>query len=247
MNFLKSKWFFLLSLLLVFSNCKDDEDTDDGLSDLKIAFPFTINGNELVHDQTYIDAGGLRVKVSLLKYYISNLKFISTSNDTTLIKDVFLYDSENIQTISSILSAGNYKTIEFGLGLTAEQNASDPDSYTADHPLSYAQAMHWGQWQKFKFLMIEGRADEDVNADTWNQAFSYHLGFDEAYRLITINKNFTLTDDGINEIDLTLEFNKMFYGENDTVNLITESDVHGAPNELILNGRIADLCQKSFD
>jgi len=237
-----------LILILVFTilspGCKEDEMEDTASVNVQIVPKI---GNEtLVLDQAYTDAGGLRIKVNFLKFYLSHLSLVSTDGSLAELKDIALFDYENPSVISAEVTDGEYSGIHFGLGLNPEQNNSDPDSFPASHPLSYAQAMHWDTWIKYKFLIIEGRVDEDTTGTDWTKAYSYHTGFDDVFREVEIARNLII-ENGQNNIVINLDINKIFYGVNDTIDLLTENNVHGSSTELALAMRLSDLCKNAFE
>lgn len=104
---------------------------------------------------------------------------------------------------------GDYKGLEFQVGLPPEVNHADPAQWPAGHPLNpIVNGLHWGWSGGYVFAAIEGRwrataADEE-------RGFSYHLATDA--RLMTVGFNAWVKVAGPTKIRLALDLGKVLGG-----------------------------------
>ena len=236
MNFLKHIFspLLILGLLVLIGSCKDDSNSD---------FVFSIeprfDGETFEFGKNYTNHMGQTIKFEFFKFYLSDIKLTNDNNETVTISDVELFDLEDNHTIEKLIPIGNYKSISFAVGLDSLTNRnSDPDTFNAEHPLSYAQNTHWGWASLYKFMQIEGRVDE-IESDFLQKTFSYHTGFDELYRPITLEKSIEVTDDQ-NDFTLILNIDEVFKAVS-SVDMFNENTSHSlTPVAKKLSDNVAD-------
>lgn len=80
--------------------------------------------------------------------------------------------------------SGEYQAIRFTVGLPAEANGADPNSFPVDHPLHpQLNNLHWGWQGGYIFMALEGY-------DTPGHGFLYHLGNQENATEVTVPVTF---------------------------------------------------------
>lgn len=166
----------MMTTLTLLSACVGRHDVD-----IEIPFVATIDGHTFscssssghvtsdlrlyVHDVALVDAAGRSTPVQL-------------SDDTVWQHNgVALLDFENASdhctdgtagthtTLRGRIAAGDYRALQFVVGVPFDRNHSD--AAVADAPLNLGR-MHWGWQGGYKFLRFEGVTD--------NAAFRFHLG-----------------------------------------------------------------------
>lgn len=233
---MKSAFSILLSVLLLSGiwACKDDSDepqdctptADEGT--VQMVFTPMANGSEINLFEEYTDPTGRTLRAELLKFYVSNVRLTTENGTSNLLKDVELLDFQGggTNTISGTIPTGSYSDISFGLGLDEDKNATEPSIYPSDHPMSVSQNTHWGTWSKYKFLMIEGKADLN-NMGSLNDIFNYHTGFDTCYRVNQYNTTIMVNKGQTTTLNFTFDLNAIFFGV-DTLDMAVENSWHGS-------------------
>ena len=132
-------------------------------------------------------SNGQTLKFSEVKYVITNIVLVKADGTKVayhtedLDKGGFLINQENTASLSPILSKipeGDYKGIEFGLGVKKELNNLSlqdkfPNFYRLTGSFKQAQIMHWEWANGYRFVKLEGWYS---NATATNDTLSIHMG-----------------------------------------------------------------------
>ena len=132
-------------------------------------------------------SNGQTLKFSEVKYVITNIVLVKADGTKVayhtedLDKGGFLINQENTASLSPILSEipeGDYKGIEFGLGVKRELNNLSlqdkfPNFYRLTGSFKQAQIMHWEWANGYRFVKLEGWYS---NATATNDTLSIHMG-----------------------------------------------------------------------
>lgn len=132
-------------------------------------------------------SNGQTLKFSEVKYVITNIALVKADGTKVayhtedLDKGGFLINQENTASLSPILSEipeGDYKGIEFGLGVKRELNNLSlqdkfPNFYRLTGSFKQAQIMHWEWANGYRFVKLEGWYS---NATATNDTLSIHMG-----------------------------------------------------------------------
>lgn len=222
--------FILLSLMLFVACDKDDCSH----AQLNLSFSTKINQDQLVlNDVLYDDYTGRKFRVELLKFYFSNCILEKQDGRLVPLIDVTLVDYASTSPLSIDIETGNYINLHFAVGLDSLMNASDPSDFQSSHPLSIANNTYWSWASKYKFFMLEGRVDSQSDGIT-DATFSYHSGFNNFYREITIPLNdFNITSNG-KDMLLELNLDSVLYGESGILDFVNEPNAHSQNDYEIL-------------
>ena len=132
-------------------------------------------------------SNGQTLKFSEVKYVITNIVLVKADGTKVayhtedLDKGGFLINQEETASLSPILSEipeGDYKGIEFGLGVKRELNNLSlqdkfPNFYRLTGSFKQAQIMHWEWANGYRFVKLEGWYS---NATATNDTLSIHMG-----------------------------------------------------------------------
>ena len=157
---------------LQFENYVGNEKLTSG-ADANAAKAYTSNGQTL--------------KFSEVKYVITNIVLVKADGTKVpyhtedLDKGGFLINQENTTSLTPILTElpeGDYKGIEFGLGVKKELNNLSlqnkfPNFYRLTGSFKQAQIMHWEWANGYRFVKLEGWYS---NATATNDTLSIHMG-----------------------------------------------------------------------
>lgn len=165
--------------LPLFFMCKEEEEPAPQFFDLTLDINHVFDGETMIFNQTnYQNAAGNMVGFYNFKYLISEVKLINEDGSKNSISDYAFIDAVNDRTGVTFedIPEGNYKGIEFMIGLKQDVNTEDPAQYAVTHPLSpLLNGMHWSWAEGYIFLAMEGTFE----AGEESGAFTYHLAFEE--------------------------------------------------------------------
>ncbi len=145
-----------------------------------------------------------------MKFYLSDINLISDNNNIYL-KDIHLFniDDENTHSLSFEIEEGNYKGLNFGLGLNSEQNTTTPAQYELDHPLGLSQNTFWAmEPSSYIFVMVEGKIDTLQQNSFHN--LTYHLAHDDLLKYIEFNQLKVISVDKNNEFNIDINLSRLF-------------------------------------
>ncbi len=236
---------FCIVFLLTIAGCKEDDTELE--NNFSLNFGAKANSQTFHNGTIYTTTGtpNWRYKFAELGYYVDNIKVQKEDGTTVLLQDVAFIDFDAPTSFVEKLPIGNYKAIIFGLGLDPAHNATDPATQ-ASGPLSTEYSSYFWSWTSLHiFGKLEGYFETTANSNNFNEGFVYHIGFDELYRTITLEKNFTVTNDAMKEIDVTLNLDKVFNGVT-SLNLPTENNTQSFDN-MPLAQKVLTNIQNAFE
>ena len=155
--------FFLLSILGV-NNCSAQKK----VLKLPIIFEAICKGENGILNKTFINDFGEKYSITKLKYYVSNIKFVTGEKRKTS-SDVFLIDASKKNIISVAVPSKDINGITFLLGVDSALNCSGAQSGALD-PLN---DMFWTWNNGYIFFKVEGNSATS-KADL--HRIEYHIG-----------------------------------------------------------------------
>ena len=174
---------------------------------------------------------GWAVHFSTFRWYISNVRYITASNDTVPLKDYYLYEfsSGNVATLAEISSPGQLITkILLSVGLDKNLNNSNPVIFPSGHPLSLDKDMYWGML-KYRFLVTEGAIDSTASkTGPVNFPFSIHLGTDTLYRELSL----PVSINGGTDVFIEADPKNLFDGPEGILDIRNNYSNHSSPLEI---------------
>lgn len=216
------KLIAILIIPFLFSSCEDGlfpNRTKEGTVDLNFKAFYDADNLVLGDYYDYPDGNGTKIKFKVFTFFISDVK-LSDEN----ISDALLFefrehhstaatapDGETL-TIENV-TVGDYDEVDFGVGITAALNSTNPADYKSSEALSET-SMYWDWRGSYIFAMVEGSIDTGGIKDI---DFIYHMGSDALFRdvdfstPITVEKNKTTTlNFEINMKDIFVTDTKVF-------------------------------------
>jgi len=214
-------------VLFTLASCDDNEDST---GDLNLSIHLIYNGEPLVMFQDYEYPDGRTINFSKFSMYTSDVKL-----DTKVVSDVAFHNltdshvdlsgaTEGYQWMIKEIEPKNYSNLTFGLGVNETQNAKDPGIFESGHPLA-KPAEHWFSWSSFIFLKLE--ANMDSNGDGIKDLpIALHLGDDEAYRIISLDKSIEINADEMTESNISIDIFEFLGGSDTTYDVDTNPQIH---------------------
>lgn len=259
MKFYYAGLIIIISSLFMFSGCNPDTPkADPGSFELNIR-P-TVGGQEFLAGRPYEDITGRIYKLDRLDLYISEITLVKENGDELLLSEVALYDlatggpsrhGSGAYTTFEEVPSGNYSGVKFGIGVPDRLN-TEPANYPIDHPLSVNNAMYWSWKTGYKFIAMEGLADGSLAKDgvRLDLPLVYHTGQDSVgsaqslYRKLSYvggQYRFSVKPDEELQFVVELDINRMFYNQQDTIDISQSNRSHSVPGvEWELSRKITD-------
>ncbi|HVZ95799.1 MAG TPA: MbnP family protein [Chitinophagaceae bacterium] len=171
-KFLKKYSAVLLLLLTATSFQKKLSSGIDDKATVRLIFSNVVKGHILVlNDSAYTNPFNESYTVSKFRYYVSNI-FFEKDNDGFQQKDSYHLVDEGNQAskiISVGLPAGNYKSLQFLLGVDSLHNVSGAQSGDLDPD----KDMFWTWNSGYVMAKLEGSSPASAIV---NHKFEYHIG-----------------------------------------------------------------------
>jgi len=206
----------MLTAVLITSCSKEDAPTPEFV-ETNLA-PFSVEFDNIVGERTlafnnsttpYVNAAGEPFTVSMLQYFISNIKVATADGKEYAVKQdssYFLIKSADKATRFAKVKVpeGDYTRLTFTLGVDSLRSTMGVDKRTGvldpaaggDHDTG---GMYWGWNSGYIFFRFEGNSNvvsDDVNGDpTGKKQFKYHIGGFGGYSAPTINNIKVITID----------------------------------------------------
>ena len=225
----------LVSSLLLLSSCKEDpkkEDPTVPTHDLQLNFSLQKGGQPYTMNQVVSFDSVQSVRFDLLLVYLSRIELQRSSGEWLEIADVQFLDFSNSQvTLDLKAPTGSYTALRMGVGLDSTQNASDPNSFPLDHPLSSQNGMYWSWATKYRFIIMEGRANMGALDPNTDALLAWHPGADAFYRNYTFQNSIEVTSGANTPLDFTIDLENVFKGSNGSIDFINENQSHTEPDD----------------
>ena len=211
--------------------CTKKENIDinqQNTGQVKLKFDLTVNNKKLFLQQSnYSNNSNENYTVDLVKFYISNIKFISKEGKTYIVPksdSFFLIDASNSLSLTPTLQIpqGEYNSLEFNLGVDSLTNTLPSEQRVGVLDIGI-NGMYWEWNSGYIHFKIEGKSPQSTIA---NNIFKYHIGFYGGYNTPTVNNNRNIKIDlqsaGIaqvqnelsSDIHLMVDLGKIFDGPN---------------------------------
>jgi hypothetical protein len=209
----------LTSFFLTMASCGKIEVEKTGDINLRFKLMYGDQPFEMFKEYNYPVTND-KFLMTRLSFFISNITLTSSSGNLTL-KDIdylnltaahtaplpsngFEYSIEGLKT-------GDFTAIEFGVGVPAASNAKAPKDFSSGNILSSA-AEYWSAWKSYIFFRPEGQISLEGKLIS-ETGFALHLGGDDAFRLINLEKNIQIIANQKTNVDIIIDMQKFFNGK----------------------------------
>lgn len=209
-----------------------------------LSFEFTnvdLNENEIImNTQKYLNANGDTFKVSMFKYYISNIKIKKADGSFWFPKEsYYLINQDEVAsrkfTISNV-PLGDYTGIEFSVGVDNVRNHTGAQTGALDA----ANGMFWTWNTGYIFLKLEG--DYSTSGGSTG-ALVFHIGNDSNFKNLEFNSlptTISIRDGKNTDVKILTKFQEMF-GTPTTIDFSTINNVQGGANTSVIANNYTDM------
>lgn len=217
-----------LASLVLFIGCDDDP----GEGQLRVNFEMTKDGTPINLNEDYTGDQITAMRVEKLKYYLSDIKLLG-ANDALKSVEVVDFETGRTSFTFNAVQEGTYSGFSYRLGLSPEQNGSDPLDFETGHPLSASWGLYWSWATKYRFILMEGRGAEDGTLDGQGDDFiiSMHPGADEFAQAVSFSKNIEIVEGETRTLTIQIDVDDMFDGPGGLVDLPAENQTHTTPGD----------------
>lgn len=195
----------LIIFLFIFSACKKDSIATDSTTTATLSIQFdNVAGDKNLQLNTanYSNEAGEQFNVSLLQYFISNIKVKTATGVEYVVpqdSSYFLISESNPSTqfVKVKVPQGDYASISFVLGVDSLRSTMDIDKRTGvlDPSGGHDDGMYWGWNSGYIFFRMEGIAAAAPVDPSGQNKFRYHIGGFGGYSAPTINNIRTINVD----------------------------------------------------
>lgn len=177
---MKNNFLLIVSLVLILASCKKD-DAASSSYDTNVKAPVSIEFDNVAGNQDlvlnsvyYTTANGDSIKPTLLKYFVSNFVFTDANNNVYTVPQDSCYkllsEKDSITDVDFNIPEGEYKKVEFIIGVDSLRNTLDVSKRTGDlDPAGAASGMYWTWNSGYIFFKLEGVTPS-------NKTCMYHIG-----------------------------------------------------------------------
>lgn len=252
------KIIFSLVLVLVFSSCKKEVDSNQTNTDNApiekgtLKFHLHTYVSDLEVDAYGIDypmATGRTLSLGLAQLYISDIELVKLDGSVVKCSSngvLKVFESETV-TIGDAL-VGNYQKIRFKVGLLPNVNKLDPT--TSGYATLLHQPEMWfestAQPSGYVFMNFSGEIDTTKTQSGVKVPFEYKIGTDKNLVQVEMpQKNFSVMKDIVNYLHIKIDYSLFFDG----IDLTNNSNLHVKSvldNELPIVNQLKNNIPKMF-
>lgn len=259
--------------LILFSACDRTNPEPSGKVEIGIR-PLSGESVFLVNS-SYDNLQGRKFQLENFQLYLSELSLVNSEGKTVSLysatqdEPVWLWDfgklkvfgaesylaeGDAIGTIRASglkdVPVGSYTSLKATFGVPESFNHLDPTTFPTTHPLSEVHGAFWTWNSGYIFLKIDGQFDDSPagNDPAMNGSLTYHLGLDSLRReLVLDGLNLQVTEDATSIVDLDFYFDRLFYWENDTIDMVVDHLTHTTNDFELATRMTRNLANHAFE
>lgn len=189
----------ILAIPFLFASCDNGGISLKRKGSIDMNFKATYDGAPMVLGDfyDYPSGQGHRITFQVFNFFVSEVQLGAEDK----VEDAIFFDfRENHSAASTApngesfvienIPAGDYSSLNFGVGISAALNATNPADYRSDEALSNT-SMYWDWRGSYIFAMIEGGIDTTGDG-LINVPFTYHMGSDALFRDASFSNPITI-------------------------------------------------------
>ena len=236
--------FSLVSLILVFSSCKDKvegEPCDPEIALLKVSVQPVYGGETLYLDSTYSTTEGYDVQFTDLKFFAEDVRGASAQLNTA---SLFDYRITGTDLFTGEGTPTDFASLDGNLGVQSSVNHSDPSAFPNESILNISNSggMHWGWNPGYIFMKVEAKVDTIPDGIAlFDHNVVFHIGKDVNVQLLSFsNINWQQTGDLNYHFPLKLDMQTFLQNGTQTIDLQTEYTSHTASGQEVISLKVIE-------
>ncbi|MFC6875821.1 MbnP family protein [Flavobacterium myungsuense] len=207
----------ILAIAFLFTSCSNDDNNEETISGngaITLEFDNVFKTANFAFNTNYTNSNGEVLNVTKLKYIVSNIvltkedgsTFIVPKSESYFIVDESIEESQDITLLN--IPAGNYKSVQFGIGVDRAQWELGADGQGDFLAKAQTAGMMWAWTGGYKFVNFEGTFTTPTNTTPTN--FKVHTGKTmvsgvENYNYATVTLNFPENEKALVRTSITPE------------------------------------------
>jgi hypothetical protein len=241
-----SRIFSILAVLAMFTAFGCNEEEQLGAVDLNFTAEYA--GEPLVILEKYDYEDGLRILFQRFNFYVSDIQLINDEGESFELVDIDFVEFDGMDTQAKAeagytisvneVPAGSYSSIQVGLGVPQDMNATTEADYSDSHPLG-KDSHYWSAWQSYIFTMINGKIDTNGDGMHDDASILYHAGSDVVYRTKMMTMPIEISADRTTEIAFQIDLKELLRDGAGYIDVLSNPDTHDITN-LDLANKIHD-------
>jgi len=253
------KYLALAGITLLGASCHDKNNNNNTVtpaadsSNVYLHLHTNLDSNEADYGAVYTTAEGRKLSIDKAQLYLSNIELVKSDGSLlTIPGKVILKVVETEIYFVAKVPVGNYKSINFHVGLDAVTNKVTPTSANAE--LNHSDMWFGAAAQPggYIFLNFQGKIDTTTKANgtvAQMQPFMYMIGTDARYTEVKMPDHptvYNVTKGTDQYIHITVDYYKLFSGIqlNNSGNLMIMSTADNAGS---LAAKVAGNIPSMFD
>jgi hypothetical protein len=180
MKFLKIVAITVLAINIISCTSNNDDEILEGEGNIELKFDNSYAGNDLVLNSEVAANGTEKIKISEIKYIVSNISFEDNEGNVfTYPKEssFFIIDESDADTQKVTLQGipeGDYTKITFGIGVDQETYLKGAEGQGDLLAKAQEMGMMWSWQAGYKFFLFEGNYTSSTVAE--ETGFAFHMG-----------------------------------------------------------------------
>lgn len=222
---------------------RPDDTTQDNDGSIEMALKVTYDGAPLVMSENYIYPDGKAMYFSRFSFYMSDLALRTEEGTATSEGTNYLFvgqahstedaAAEGLKFNLNGVKPGNYVNLSFGIGVPVDENTMTPADFLSTNDLSLA-GEYWPGWESYIFCKVEGAIDFDGDGVPESD-FALHLGADEAFADIELDRDFVVNDNQTTELILPIELKNIFLDGSTIYDIESNPKIHNLSQSAEVN------------
>lgn len=242
-------FFAFLFMSLFFIGCSSEPSVEEK-GEINFRFKAVYDGQPLKIFDTYnYPESEWKLYFTRLSFYLSDLTLKSADKEYNLVEIDYLnltnshVDANNDKGLEYTIGGvapGQYTSFDFSIGVEPRANGLLPKDFPAGHILS-SNAEYWTAWKSYIFFRPEGKIDFGNGV---YENFALHLGGNESYVTITMDKTFEVVEGKETIVDVTIDMKK-FFGAQELHDIKNTMQIHSLDKQAVML-KLVDNLRLSF-
>jgi hypothetical protein len=207
-------------------SCEKNGAEPTGNGNITLEFDNRIGSTDLKLGETQgTNAAGEKYTISMLNYYVSNIKLTSDNGEEVSLKDQYFLiresDAQSQKITLENIPAGNYTKLSYIVGVDSLKSVSDQASQAGVLDQAVNKDMYWAWNSGYIFFKMEGTTPVSTRP---GNIFQYHVGgyggrdTPTPNNLRTVNLSISggvaVNKGETPQVHIILDITKVFSGEN---------------------------------
>lgn len=228
----------ILAIPFLVASCDNGGISLKRKGSIEMNFKATYDGSPMVLGDfyDYPSGDGHRITFQVFNFFVSEIQL----GEEDKVENAIFFDfRENHSAAATApngesfeiegISVGDYSSLNFGVGISAALNATNPADYSSDEALSNT-SMYWDWRGSYIFAMIEGGIDTTGDGAI-NIPFTYHMGSDALFRDASFSNPITIESGTTTPLNFGVDLKDVFVQNGEAFDVAGASSSHSGTDD----------------